>query len=116
MSTLHSNIVAKSIEEAFQLEMKECIKKLPCIIYLPHIDLWWETASDVLKYNFVNAIEDLDANMQVLLVATAESFPPKCSLFSGNCFEIKNPKIEAKTSFFAEFAVKIYDVTVTFYI
>lgn len=54
------------------LNIKEALRKVPSIIFLEHIDKWWETASDVLKSTFITTFQDMDPTLPVLLLATSD--------------------------------------------
>lgn len=45
----------------------------PAVLYLPHLQLWWETASPVLRATLWMLLADLPPELPLLLLATAEA-------------------------------------------
>uniref|UniRef100_A0A6B2KXG9 Bromo domain-containing protein n=1 Tax=Arcella intermedia TaxID=1963864 RepID=A0A6B2KXG9_9EUKA len=100
LSTLFSEFYAKSLEESLVLKLKEVFKKIPTIIYLPHINTWWGLASQRLKTILLNFLRDLDPHLPVCLLVESDVplklletefvmlFEPK------KIFEVKAPSAE----------------------
>eukprot|EP01117_Protostelium_nocturnum_P001879 TRINITY_DN1240_c0_g1_i10.p1 TRINITY_DN1240_c0_g1~~TRINITY_DN1240_c0_g1_i10.p1 ORF type:complete len:1298 (+),score=512.73 TRINITY_DN1240_c0_g1_i10:287-4180(+) len=80
-ASLVSNPVARSTEEAFVIEFKEALRKVPSIVFLPHINSWWDQCSLNLRSTFEAVMSDLDPTLPILLLATAdcstEDLPPE---------------------------------------
>jgi hypothetical protein len=87
------------------------LRKVPSIVFLPHIDTWWNSASEVLKDLFLASLYDMDAHLPVLLLATADNLTDKLISLFGNCFEVTSPGRESREQYFGEIAMKIYEVT-----
>lgn len=50
----------------------EARRSLPSIIYVPHIDQWWNTMSDTLRATFMSLLHDLDPASPLLFLATSD--------------------------------------------
>lgn len=63
---------------------REARRSTPSIIYIPHIDSWWQVLSDTMKATFLLMISDLDPLSPILLLATSDSsatqLPPEVML------------------------------------
>jgi hypothetical protein len=99
----------KTIEEAFVLCFKEAVKKIPSVIYLPHMDSWWNTASETLRTAFINMIQDVEPTLPLFFLATSDlpatDLPKELvSLFVGNLFELDFPDKLSRKEFFSSFS------------
>ncbi|KAG0062443.1 ATPase AAA domain-containing protein 2B [Linnemannia elongata] len=54
----------------FFIEVK---RHAPSVIYIPHIDVWWNVMSDAVKATFSNLLEDLNPEDRILFLATSET-------------------------------------------
>jgi hypothetical protein len=80
---------------------------------MPHLDAWWEQATFALRATFINLIQDIDASLPVLLLATSDTplsqLPAEIqSLFSGGLgdgvtVELNSPTNSERRSFFEKF-------------
>jgi SpoVK/Ycf46/Vps4 family AAA+-type ATPase len=48
-AALNSDPSAKTLEESCVRVFGEARRKLPSVVYLPHIDSWWATSSEPLR-------------------------------------------------------------------
>lgn len=63
---------ARSAEEALVRAVSEACRAAPALLYLPHIDLWWEAASVVLRTVLRTLLQDLPSDLPLFLFATTE--------------------------------------------
>ena len=52
---------------------REARRSTPSVIYIPHIDSWWQVLSDTMRATFLMMLSDLDPLMSILLLATADT-------------------------------------------
>ncbi|CDF37207.1 unnamed protein product [Chondrus crispus] len=71
--SLHSDAGARCAEEALVTAFREAMRSVPSILYLPHLDLWWESASPSLRTTLVIALRDLPSDLPLLVLATADA-------------------------------------------
>lgn len=53
----HLMCVGQSLEEACVNTFTEAKRKLPSIIFLPHIDTWWDMAQPSLRLAFLTLLQ-----------------------------------------------------------
>ncbi len=72
-------------------------------MYLPHIDSWWESASDGLRNVLLTSLGDIDPSHPILFLATSDkptsSLEKSCKVLFEKFYEVKNPN-EVIFSFF----------------
>lgn len=51
---------------------REARRTSPSIVYLPHLNQWWNIIGDTVRSTIVTLIHDLDPSSPVLLLATCE--------------------------------------------
>lgn len=56
---------------AFQV-FREARRTAPCIVYLPHIGVWWQSVSETTRAAFLTLLQDLPSGIPILFLATAE--------------------------------------------
>ncbi|XP_043116667.1 ATPase family AAA domain-containing protein 2-like isoform X2 [Puntigrus tetrazona] len=61
-------------EEACAQVFCEARRTVPSILYIPHIQRWWDTVSSTLKATFISLLQDIPSFCPCLLLATC-SFP-----------------------------------------
>ncbi|XP_067304167.1 ATPase family AAA domain-containing protein 2-like isoform X1 [Pseudorasbora parva] len=61
-------------EEACAQVFCEARRTTPSILYIPHIQRWWDTVSSTLKATFISLLQDIPSFCPCLLLATC-SFP-----------------------------------------
>lgn len=70
--SLHSDAGSRCAEEALVSSFREAMRSVPAILYLPHLDLWWESASPSLRTTLIVALRDLPSDLPLLVLATAD--------------------------------------------
>lgn len=50
----------------------EARRAAPAILFLPHLQLWWETAPASLRATLTMLLSDLPSELPLLLLATAD--------------------------------------------
>ncbi|XP_051574351.1 ATPase family AAA domain-containing protein 2-like isoform X2 [Myxocyprinus asiaticus] len=97
-------------EEACTQVFCEARRTAPSILYIPHIQLWWDTVSSTLKATFMSLLQGIPSFCPCLLLATC-SFPYQtlCSevqdLFHveyGEVFDVPLPSREERLRFFED--------------
>lgn len=51
---------------------REARRTSPSIVYLPHINQWWNVLGDTVRTTFLTLVQDLDPSSPLLLLATSE--------------------------------------------
>lgn len=59
---------------SFQV-FREAKRTSPSIIYVPHIEQWWEVTGDSLKATFLQLLKDVEPTAPILLLATCDIHP-----------------------------------------
>ncbi|GLI60628.1 hypothetical protein VaNZ11_002825 [Volvox africanus] len=72
LPALLANPGARSPEEALVWAIVEARRSAPAILYLPHLQLWWQTAPPQLRATLVMLLRDLPPELPLLLLATAD--------------------------------------------
>ncbi|GIM05045.1 hypothetical protein Vretimale_9501 [Volvox reticuliferus] len=72
LPALLANPGARSPEEALVWAFVEARRSAPAILYLPHLQLWWQTAPPQLRATLVMLLRDLPPELPLLLLATAD--------------------------------------------
>lgn len=62
----------RSPEEAVVHAVLEARRAAPAILFLPHLQLWWETAPASLRATLTMLLADLPPDLPLLLLATAD--------------------------------------------
>ncbi|XP_016338700.1 ATPase family AAA domain-containing protein 2-like isoform X3 [Sinocyclocheilus anshuiensis] len=97
-------------EEACAQVFCEARRTAPSILYIPHIQRWWDTVSSTLKATFISLLQDIPSFCPCLLLATC-SFPhhtlcPEVQdLFHveyGEVFNVLLPSREERLRFFED--------------
>ncbi|KAF9974891.1 ATPase AAA domain-containing protein 2B [Actinomortierella ambigua] len=86
----------------------EVKRHVPSVIYIPHIDTWWNIASSAVRATFANLLDDLNPEDSVLFLATTETpleeLPLACQrLFMTNAdsaFTLMHPDTRSREEFF----------------
>lgn len=110
LPSLLSDAGARSAEEALVHAMIEARRCAPAIVYLPHLQLWWETAPASLRATLWTLLADLPSDLPLLLLATADcsvenlDMAAAAALFGAKAaegyFEIRSPNKEERLAFF----------------
>lgn len=72
LPSLLSDASARSPEEAVVHAVLEARRASPAILFLPHLQLWWETAPASLRATLTMLLSDLPPELPLLLLATAD--------------------------------------------
>ena len=65
-------VCCRSPEEAVVHAVLEARRASPAILFLPHLQLWWETAPASLRATLSMLLSDLPSALPLLLLATAD--------------------------------------------
>ncbi|GLJ11514.1 hypothetical protein SUGI_0169360 [Cryptomeria japonica] len=71
LPSLLSDPSARTPEEALVHIVGEARRTTPSILYLPQLQLWWETAHDQLRVVLLSILEELPSDLPLLLLATS---------------------------------------------
>ncbi|GLJ11462.1 hypothetical protein SUGI_0168270 [Cryptomeria japonica] len=71
LPSLLSDPSARTPEEALVHIVGEARRTTPSILYLPQLQLWWETAHDQLRAVLLSILEELPSDLPLLLLATS---------------------------------------------
>lgn len=55
------------------MKFYEALRKVPCIMYLPHADKWWKNADDLLRQTLCDLLNDVDPTLPLFFFATCDS-------------------------------------------
>ncbi|KAF2363130.1 Bromodomain [Trinorchestia longiramus] len=107
LASLYSN-ASRTPEEAVTQVIHEACSRPPSIIYMPHIDQWFESTPESVRATFLTLLEDISPSTPVLLLATtttplADVDLRAAALFSayrGEVFNMSNPTKEEREEFF----------------
>ncbi|KAM6349581.1 ATPase family AAA domain-containing protein 2-like [Podargus strigoides] len=99
-----------SAEETCVQLMHEAERTAPSLIYIPHIQLWWEAVGAPLKAAFTTQLREMSPFVPVLLLATSDvchaDLPEEVKeLFnenSGEVFTVQLPGKEERRAYFAD--------------
>ncbi|BFG15735.1 hypothetical protein CerSpe_020090 [Prunus speciosa] len=106
LPSLLSDPSAKTPDEALVHIFGEARRTTPSILYLPQLNLWWETAHEQLRAVLLTLLEELPSDLPILLLATS-SVPPAevdataSSIFSDrSVYQLGKPSAEDRFLFF----------------
>ncbi|XP_030639024.1 ATPase family AAA domain-containing protein 2 [Chanos chanos] len=97
-------------EEACAQLFCEAKRTAPSILYIPHIQRWWETVGPALRATFLSLLQDIPSFSPILLLATCSLpyrrlFPEVQGLFSvehGEVFNVPLPSEQERKTFFED--------------
>uniref|UniRef100_A0A6Q2XFG7 ATPase family AAA domain-containing protein 2 n=1 Tax=Esox lucius TaxID=8010 RepID=A0A6Q2XFG7_ESOLU len=103
-------VATSSPEEACAQIFCEAKRTSPSILYIPHIQQWWETVGLALRATFLSLLQDIPSFSPILLLATcnvphSSLFPEVQELFRAEYGEvhcIQVPTRQERTKFFEE--------------
>ncbi|CAH1772433.1 unnamed protein product [Owenia fusiformis] len=109
LPSLYANS-AKTPEEACAHIFQEAKRTSPSIIYLPHVNQWWDIIPETLKATFLALLQDLNPSCPILLLATSEELfqhlPHQIQLLfsvnSGEVIHMYNPNADERRAFFQD--------------
>uniref|UniRef100_A0A8B9L7Z9 ATPase family AAA domain-containing protein 2 n=1 Tax=Astyanax mexicanus TaxID=7994 RepID=A0A8B9L7Z9_ASTMX len=99
-----------SPEEACAQLFCEAKRTAPSILYIPHMQRWWDTVSSALRATFLSLLQDIPSFSPILLLATCSlSYDDLCpevqDLFLmeyGEVFNVPLPSEEERRTFFED--------------
>ncbi|XP_041867778.1 ATPase family AAA domain-containing protein 2-like isoform X2 [Melanotaenia boesemani] len=103
-------VSSTSPEEACAQVFCEAKRTSPSILYIPHLQQWWETAGSALRASFLSLLGSIPSFSPILLLATC-SFPHReldpeiKSLFReeyGEVYTLSVPTRQERTNFFQD--------------
>ncbi|CAH1443962.1 unnamed protein product [Lactuca virosa] len=97
LSSLLSDLSAKTPEEALVHVFGEARRTTPSILYLPQFHLWWENAHDQLRAVLLTLLAELPSDSPILLLGT--SFVQLDEL-DGDPSSVDKPLMEDRSLFF----------------
>uniref|UniRef100_A0A4W6F1Y2 ATPase family AAA domain-containing protein 2 n=1 Tax=Lates calcarifer TaxID=8187 RepID=A0A4W6F1Y2_LATCA len=103
-------VSSTSPEEACAQVFCEAKRTSPSILYIPHIQQWWETAGPALRASFLSLLDSIPSFSPILLLATCNVPHPQLdpeiqSLFReeyGEVCTISVPTWQERTDFFQD--------------
>lgn len=103
--SLHADVGARSPEEALTTAFREAARSVPSILYLPHLQLWWASASQSLQTTLIIALKDLPSDLPLLVLATAEedasTLPAELVELFGESHQLSAPREDERAEMFA---------------
>jgi SpoVK/Ycf46/Vps4 family AAA+-type ATPase len=75
LPSLLSDVGARSPEEALVHAVAEARRAAPAVLYLPHLQAWWDTAPGSLRATLWALLADLPPDLPLLLLASADVEP-----------------------------------------
>ncbi|KAL7829226.1 hypothetical protein AOLI_G00301110 [Acnodon oligacanthus] len=103
-------VSSTSPEEACAQVFCEAKRTSPSILYLPHIQQWWDTVSGTLKATFLSLLQDISSFSPILLLATsnfshselAEELQTLFRVEYGEVFHVRMPNRTERMKFFED--------------
>ncbi|CAM4704056.1 unnamed protein product [Leuciscus chuanchicus] len=103
-------VSSATAEEACAQVFCEARRTTPSILYIPHIQHWWDTVSSTLKATFISLLQDIPSFLPCLLLATCsfphqKLYPEVQDLFHveyGEVFNVPLPSREERLRFFED--------------
>ncbi|XP_072323030.1 ATPase family AAA domain-containing protein 2-like isoform X1 [Scyliorhinus torazame] len=107
-------ISTTSPEETCAQLFKEARRTAPSVLYIPHIDQWWESVGDTLRATFITLLQDIPTFTPILLLATcdvlqselAEEVKKMFVCHYGEVFNVELPSHEERKKFFEDLILK----------
>ncbi|XP_020369243.1 ATPase family AAA domain-containing protein 2 isoform X2 [Rhincodon typus] len=107
-------ISATSPEETCAMLFREARRTAPSVLYMPHIDQWWESVGDTMRATFITLLQDIPTFTPILLLATcdvphselAEEVRKIFVCHYGEVFDVGLPSREERKKFFEELILK----------
>jgi SpoVK/Ycf46/Vps4 family AAA+-type ATPase len=109
LPSLLSDVGARSPEEALVHAVAEARRAAPAVLYLPHLQAWWETAPGSLRATLWALLADLPPDLPLLLLASADVDPSELdsearALFGGaageGIYTLSAPTSDERVKFF----------------
>ncbi|KAH9324038.1 hypothetical protein KI387_004216, partial [Taxus chinensis] len=116
LPSLLSDLSAKTPEEALVHIVGEARRTTPSILYLPQLQLWWETAHDQLRAVLLTLLQELPSDLPVLLLATS-SVPSDeldgeaaALFFRRYTYQVEKPTSEDRHKFFLQLVEAVLSI------
>ncbi|MFT7816173.1 ATPase family AAA domain-containing protein 2 isoform X3 [Arapaima gigas] len=103
-------VSSTSPEEACAQIFCEAKRTSPSILYIPHIQQWWETVNTAVRATFLSLLQDIPSFSPILLLATCNA--PYDNLFQevqdlfrleyGEVFHVSRPTSQERRTFFED--------------
>jgi SpoVK/Ycf46/Vps4 family AAA+-type ATPase len=92
LSVLYS-VAMRTPEEACHQVLREARRTAPSIVYLPNMEMWWDSAGDTLKSIFSSAVSSVAHSKPLLLLATYEGFVDESSSCIPELFDLTQGEV-----------------------
>ncbi|XP_038666245.1 ATPase family AAA domain-containing protein 2-like isoform X3 [Scyliorhinus canicula] len=107
-------ISTTSPEETCAQLFQEARRTAPSVLYIPHIDQWWESIGDTLRATFITLLQDIPTFTPILLLATcdvlqselAEEVKKMFVCHYGEVFNVELPSHKERKKFFEDLILK----------
>nr|CAG4714024.1 unnamed protein product [Naegleria fowleri] len=102
---LISNTASRSETEAIVNIISDARKNAPSIIWIPHIDKWFEKSTDLMRSTLITLLNDIPSSVHVLVLATTSDQLEKNHVIESEMFvdyryEVAEPTIEERRNIF----------------
>lgn len=116
LPSLLSDMGSRSPEEALVNIFREARRTTPAVLYLPQIELWWDTANTQLRAVLLMLLAEFPSNLPVLFLATtkapqAELEEQVASIFGSSIYEVEYPSSEDRGKFFSQLLETAVDIS-----
>lgn len=116
LPSLLADMGSRSCEEALVNIFREARRTTPAVLYLPQIELWWETANTQLRAVLLMLLAEFPSNLPVLFLATAkvpqaEVEEQVASVFGTSIYEVDYPHSEDRAKFFSQLLETAVDLS-----
>lgn len=107
LPSLLADMSSRSCEEALVNIFREARRTTPAVLYLPQIDLWWDTANPQLRAVLLMLLAEFPSNLPVLFLASvkiprAEVDEQVANIFGSSIYEVEYPNAEDRAKFFSQ--------------
>eukprot|EP00189_Rhodosorus_marinus_P012981 CAMPEP_0184744434 /NCGR_PEP_ID=MMETSP0315-20130426/7194_1 /TAXON_ID=101924 /ORGANISM="Rhodosorus marinus, Strain UTEX LB 2760" /LENGTH=1275 /DNA_ID=CAMNT_0027216137 /DNA_START=398 /DNA_END=4225 /DNA_ORIENTATION=+ len=104
ITSLFSDQNAKTQEEALVTAFREASRAAPSVVYIPHLDKWWDTAADSLRATFIQSLQDMPTLLPVLVLGSSQcenfELAEELQFEFVDHISMNNPTSEQRYSFF----------------
>ncbi|XP_053567143.1 ATPase family AAA domain-containing protein 2B [Bombina bombina] len=67
------SVSAKTPEESCAQIFREARRSVPSVVYMPHIEDWWDAVSETVRATFLTLLQDIPSFSPIFLLSTSES-------------------------------------------
>ncbi|OAY51915.1 ATPase family AAA domain-containing protein At1g05910 isoform X1 [Manihot esculenta] len=106
LPSLLSDPSAKTPEEALVHIFGEARRTTPSVLYIPHLNLWWDNAHEQLRAVLLTLLEELPSDLPILLLGTNTEQPnvpdtqPPPVFAQRSIYQVDLPTTEERSLFF----------------